>query len=77
MKKKVNINVVKIGKMVNLSVDGKLQKKNCKSNDEANTLFKAIQKAKENPTEENILGFQRLLSDKIRIITNRSNHLDT
>ena len=67
MKKKVNINVVKMGSMINLSVDGKLQKKNCKTPEEANTLFKAILKAKENPTDENIKGFQCLLSDKVRV----------
>lgn len=67
MKKKVNINVVKMGSMINLSIDGKLQKKNCKSPDEANTLFKAILKAKENPSDENIKAFQCLLSDKVRV----------
>jgi hypothetical protein len=67
MKKKVNINVVKMGSMINLSVDGKLQKKNCKTPEEANTLFKAILKAKENPTDENIKGFLSLMSDKVRV----------
>jgi hypothetical protein len=67
MKKKVNINVVKMGSMINLSVDGKLQKKNCKNADEANLLFKAILKAKENPTDENIKGFLSLMSDKVRV----------
>jgi uncharacterized protein Veg len=69
MKKKVNINVVKMGSMINLSVDGKLSKKNCKSADEANTLFKAILKAKENPNEANIKAFKILLSEKLRIAT--------
>jgi hypothetical protein len=67
MKKKVNINAIKMGSMISLSVDGKLQKKNCKNADEANTLFKAILKAKENPTDENIKGFLSLMSDKVRI----------
>ena len=67
MKKKININVVKMGSMINLSINGQLQKKNCKTPDEANTLFKAILKAKENPTDENMKAFRCLLSDKVRI----------
>ncbi|MFA5207437.1 MAG: hypothetical protein WC428_02155 [Candidatus Paceibacterota bacterium] len=67
--KKINIQAVKIGNMINVSIDGKLNKKNCKSADEANTLFKAILKAKENPNEANIKAFKILLSEKLRIAT--------
>ena len=67
MKKKININAIKMGSMISLSIDGKLSKKNCKTPEEANTLFKAILKAKENPSDENIKAFQCLLSDKVRI----------
>jgi hypothetical protein len=67
--KKVNIQAVKIGNIINVSIDGKLNKKNCKSADEANTLFKAILKAKENPNEANIKAFKILLSEKLRIAT--------
>jgi len=65
--KKININAVKLGKTINLSVDGKLQKKTCKTPEEAQTLFKAILKAKENPSEENIKAFRVLLSEKLRM----------
>ncbi len=67
--KKINIQAVKIGNIINVSIDGKLNKKNCKSADEANTLFKAILKAKEKPTEENIKAFKILLSERLRIAT--------
>ena len=65
--KKININVVKMGSIVNLSINGKLQKKNCKTPEEALTLFKTIQVAKEKPTEENIKAIYALLSEKIRV----------
>jgi hypothetical protein len=65
--KKININVVKMGSIVNLSINGKLQKKNCKTPEEATILFKAILKAKENPTDENLKKIKCLLSEKLRI----------
>ena len=64
--KKLNIQAVKFGTVVNLSIDGKLQKKICKTSDEANTLFKAILKAKENPTDENLKKIRCLLNEKLR-----------
>src|ERR1035437_5515436 len=65
--KKININAVKMGSMVNLSIDGKLTKKNCNTPEEANTFFKAILKAKENPTDENLKTIRCLLREKLRI----------
>jgi len=65
--KKININAVKFGTVVSLSIDGKLQKKSCKTSEEANTLFKAILKAKEKPTDENVKGIYALLCEKIRV----------
>ena len=62
-----NIQGVKIGNMVNLSIDGKLHKKNCGSPKEADELFKAVLKAKENPTDENIKAIRILINEKIRI----------
>jgi hypothetical protein len=44
-----------------------LQKKSCKTPEEANTLFKAILKAKEKPTDENLKTIRCLLSEKLRI----------
>jgi hypothetical protein len=65
--KKININAVKMGSIVNLSINGKLQKKNCNTPEEATILFKAILKAKENPTDENLKTIRCLLSEKLRI----------
>ena len=65
--KKININAVKLGSVINLSINGKLQKKNCKTPEEANTLFSAILKAKENPTEDNLKKIKCLLSEKLRV----------
>ena len=65
--KKININAVKFGTVVSLSIDGKLQKKSCKTSEEANILFKAILKAKEKPTDENVKGIYALLCEKIRV----------
>jgi hypothetical protein len=65
--KKLNIQAVKFGTVVNLSIDGKLQKKNCKTNEEANTLFKTIQIAREKPTETNVKAIYALLCEKVRV----------
>ena len=62
-----NIQAVRIGNVVNVSIDGKLQKKNCGSPEEANDLFKAILKAKENGSDANIKALRCLLSEKLRI----------
>jgi len=62
-----NIQGVKIGNMVNISIDGKLHKKNCGSPNEADVLFKAVLNAKENPNDENIKALRSLLNEKLRI----------
>lgn len=61
-----NIQGVKIGTMVNISIDGKLHKKNCGSPKEADELFKAVLKAKEDSTDENIKAIRLLLNEKTR-----------
>ena len=62
-----NINAVKQGTTINISIDGKLHKKNCGSPSEANELFKAVLKAKENPTDENIKALRCYLNEKLRV----------
>jgi len=62
-----NIQGVKIGNMVNISIDGKLHKKNCGSPNEADVLFKAVLNAKENPNDGNIKALRSLLNEKLRI----------
>jgi len=62
-----NIQGVKIGNMVNISIDGKLHKKNCGSPNEADVLFKAVLNAKDNPSDANIKALRSLLNEKLRI----------
>jgi hypothetical protein len=61
-----NIQGVKIGNVVNLSIDGKLHKKLCADPKEADELYRAIIKAKENPTEANIKALRILLNERTR-----------
>lgn len=62
-----SIQAVKIGNTVNVSIDGKLQKKNCATPEESNELFKAVLKAKNEPTDENVKSLRCLLNEKTRI----------
>ncbi len=62
-----NINVIKTGTVVNLSINGKLHKKVCSSHEEAEQLYKVAQKAKENPTDDNIKAIQMLINDRTRV----------
>lgn len=61
------INVIKIGNMVKISLGGKLHQKNCGSPKEADELFRLCLKAKEDPTEDNILTIRGYLNEKTRI----------
>lgn len=61
------INGIKVGNVVNLSINGKLHKKNCGSPKEADELFKAVLKAKEFPTDENVRAIKVLLNEKLRV----------
>ena len=62
-----NIQGVKIGNVVNLSIDGRLCKKNCGSPEEADELFRLVLKAKENPTDENVKNIRVYLNEQTRI----------
>lgn len=62
-----NIQVIKVGNTINLSINGKLQKKTCKNSKESDELYKACIAANENPTEENIKRIKALLNEKTRI----------
>lgn len=62
-----NINAVKVGNVVNVSINGKLHKKNCGSVAEADGLFKLVLKAKEDPSDENIQAIRCYLNEKTRI----------
>jgi hypothetical protein len=62
-----NINVIKTGKVVNLSINGKLNKKVCGSDEEAEQLYKLATTAKENPSDENIKALRMFLNEKTRV----------
>ncbi len=62
-----NIQAVKIGNVVNVSLNGKLHKKNCGTVAEADELFRLVLNAKDNPTEENINTIRAYLNEKTRV----------
>jgi hypothetical protein len=62
-----NINGIKVGNVVNLSIDGKLHKKNCGDATEAAVLYKAVLKAKEDPSDENIKALRLLINERTRV----------
>ncbi len=62
-----NINAIKVGNVVNISIDGKLYKKNCGSSKEADELFKTVLRAKADPSEANIKAVRSLINEKIRV----------
>lgn len=64
---KKQINVIKIGNMVKISLGGKLHQKNCGSVTEADELFKLCLKAKEDPTDDNIRNIRGYLNEKTRV----------
>ena len=61
------INAIKQGNVVNISLGGKLHKKNCGSVNEANELFKVALAAKADPSDENIKALKAYLNEKLRI----------
>lgn len=75
----MNVQAIKIGNTINLSINGKLQKKICKDSNEADRLFKLILIAKENPTEENITNIWAIINEKIRValVAGLETNLDT
>lgn len=64
---KTNIQAIKIGNTINVSINGKLHKKNCSNLNDANDFYRVILDAKENPSEENLRKIYFFLNEKIRI----------
>lgn len=62
------INVIKVGKTVSISIDGKLYKKVCSTDTEANEIFKQVLATKENPTDDAMKQLRILLNEKTRIL---------
>lgn len=63
----MNIQAIKIGNTVNISMNGKLYKKVCNSPADAVELFQFAMKAKTDPTPENIKAVKALMNEKLRI----------
>ena len=61
------INALKSGNTVNVSLDGKLHKKNCGSPEIANDLYRLVLEAKANPTDEAILKVIVFLNERTRV----------
>lgn len=62
-----NINVIKQGTVINLSIDGKLHKKVCGSAHEADSFYKLVLVAKTDPSDENVKAIRCYLNEKTRI----------
>lgn len=62
-----NVQGIKIGNVVNVTIDGKLHKKNCGDAKQADELFKLVLKAKANPSEENVKAIRCYLNEKLRV----------
>ena len=66
-KKMTKINAVKVGNMVNLSINGKLHKKNCGSTEEANELYRLVLVAREDPSDANLKAVRMYLNERTRV----------
>jgi len=64
-----NINAILTGTVINLSINGKLEKKVCSSLEDAKMIYKMILTTKENPTDENVKKLYAFLNDATRIAT--------
>lgn len=62
-----NVQGIKMGNVVNLSLNGKLHKKNCGSSQEADELFRLVLAAKDNPSDENIKKIKSYLNENVRV----------
>lgn len=65
--KNSSVSVLKIGRIINLWVNGKLRKKVCDTEQTASEFYKLILTVKENPTEEGIKRIFAYLNEKTRI----------
>lgn len=75
-----NIQAVKIGNVVNISINGKLYKKNCGSPKEADQLFKLVLASKSNPDDDDVVKQIRIaLNEKLRValLTGIETDIDT
>jgi hypothetical protein len=66
-KMKNEIQAIKIGKTVNLSINGKLSKKVCDTEQMAKELYSLVLSAKLNPNDENVKKIKMFLNEKTRV----------
>lgn len=62
-----NIHAVKIGKTINIWLNGQLKKKICDTNEKADKLFKLLLDEKSNPTKDSVNKILSFLNEKTRI----------
>ncbi|MFA5366664.1 MAG: hypothetical protein WC333_02170 [Dehalococcoidia bacterium] len=62
-----NINCIKRGNSISISINGNLLKKDFPDAKQADDYFRLALKAKDNPTEENINSLKSYLNEKLRI----------
>jgi len=60
------INAIKIGNIINLSINGILEKKICATSEEAKSIFEMVLKTKADPTDLNIKNLFLFLNNKVR-----------
>jgi hypothetical protein len=61
------IQAIRVGNIVNISLSGKLHKKICGSSKEADELFRLVLKAKEDPSEDNVRAIRCYINYKTRV----------
>lgn len=71
------IDALVIGNNVNLTIDGRLYKKNCKNEEATDAFFDAIVDAQTNPTDEAVENLLGMLDTTIRIANDNGLEYDT
>lgn len=61
------INATKIGRVINLSINGKLRKKVCDTVETANDLYRLILDVKANPSDQGLKDILSFLNEKTRV----------
>lgn len=62
-----NINAVRIGNTINVSINGKLHKKNCGTPELTDKMFRLVLDAKADPSDEKVKNILAFLNEKTRI----------
>jgi len=65
--KNIQVEGIRTGNVVNISISGKLHKKNCGNPKEADELFRLVLKAKADPSDENLRSLKLYINEKTRV----------